>query len=62
MHNYIPDPQSGAGNCKQCGAAERHRVHPHQFMRANSAKPNGSQTLCICGKQLADKAHTEVMV
>jgi hypothetical protein len=42
-HRYTADPASGAGNCK-CGAAERHKRHPHLPM------PMASNPLsCTCG-------------
>lgn len=42
-HPYTPDPQSGAGNCT-CGMAERHRTHPHTYMRAAYTTAD----LCTC--------------
>jgi hypothetical protein len=44
MHTYQRDSQSGAGNCT-CGAAERHRRHPHLFLSAMRHE----QQLCTCG-------------
>jgi hypothetical protein len=50
MHDYIPDPQSGAGNCgveingKTCGASQRHMRHPHEFM----LPAFHGTTLCVC--------------
>lgn len=55
-HPYVHDPKSGAGNC-WCGAAERHARHPHGFMKAASAEPRGSATLCTCSKPLSDPIH-----
>lgn len=55
-HEYNPDPQSGAGNCT-CGAAERHRAHPHEFMRAASSPPRGSATVCTCALPLSHEIH-----
>lgn len=41
-HAYQSDPQSGAGNCV-CGAAEHHRLHPHDFLPAAS-----NPAFCVC--------------
>lgn len=53
MHIYQKDPQSGAGNCT-CGAAERHRRHPHEFMPSN-ADPE----LCVCALPFEAGPHQE---
>jgi hypothetical protein len=50
-HEYQRSPHSGAGNCV-CGAAERHRRHPHGFIAADS-KPE----LCTCGLPCDAKCH-----
>jgi hypothetical protein len=57
QHRYQSDPHSGAGNCV-CGNPERHRRHPHEFMRAQSVVPAGSRSICTCGLAFVDKVHT----
>ena len=47
-HEYKADPQSGAGNCV-CGAAERHRRHPHDFVRAWNPLMAERRDHCTCG-------------
>lgn len=46
-HAYKADSQSGAGNCV-CGASERHRRHPHDYVRAYTVKSD-APVLCTCG-------------
>lgn len=43
MHEYISDPQSGAGNCKTCQQPERYVDHFHKFVPAQ-VDPN----ICTC--------------
>jgi hypothetical protein len=50
-HRYQRDPHSGAGNCV-CGAAERHRRHPHEFLAMGS-----NPTLCTCTLPREAKCH-----
>jgi hypothetical protein len=57
-HAYERSPHSGAGNCV-CGVPERHRRHPHEFMRALIAEPKGSQTLCTCALPLVHPIHRQ---
>lgn len=47
MHDYIPDPQSGAGNC-ECGGNQHHRRHPHMFWQAAPWTARGRK-ICVCG-------------
>jgi len=51
MHIYLKDPQSGAGNCT-CGAAERHRRHPHEFVAILK-----QHELCTCGLPFEAEPH-----
>jgi hypothetical protein len=58
-HAYQRSPYSGAGNCR-CGCPERHRRHPHAFMRGWQSPPAGSETLCTCALPLANPIHVDV--
>jgi hypothetical protein len=55
IHEYISDPQSGAGNCA-CGAALRHVRHMHGFMQAAHV----TQRNCVCGQGEMSPLHISV--
>jgi hypothetical protein len=43
LHNFEQDPQSGAGNCKECNDAKETHKHPHEFRKARD------HMFCVCG-------------
>lgn len=46
------------GVCKICGEGEVYYLHnPHEFKRDKNAKPEGSLTLCECGKTFGASLH-----
>lgn len=51
MHEYVSDPQSGAGNCK-CGWAEHTVQHPHNFTEAMNWPD-----ICVCSKPRDHQSH-----
>ena len=50
-HEYRRSPHSGAGNC-ECGAAEHHRLHPHDFLPAAS-----DPSRCVCALPKGARVH-----
>lgn len=55
MHLYRRDLHSGAGNCA-CGAQERHRCHPHEFMLSGTPGIN----TCVCALPYWAPCHKEI--
>lgn len=53
VHEYVQDPQSGAGNCT-CGSAQHTIRHRHPYRKAEPA----AFEKCVCGLLEGSRLHT----